>query len=357
MRGALACLVLCLCACDATPTAPTARFWTAREYIARYDAGLDFGGWTPAQLIVKPGEPLRFVAGKQRADAWGLTVFPGVSDGQPMPFVILDTWKDHPEPWVQPVWVPGGTAPNVFPVDVGSTFYSPWWRKYEMSFPQVTSQTFESAREVLDSKATFTERQLILCPFVPEHVGGAGAPELLDPMTLARVTVPEAKEGYVDGHEIHYLNFGDDLAPFHEQRLESAQAFFFVASLGEPPLPVAAVLPDDALHHGWLDRVDVALPVGAQPYVPRGRPELRALLSPFFPQLPVPPEGAPEAPAYTLRLARDPTCFSAADFPAACDWLDTPARLAQLPAASRLEQPVQLTIGVVPPEAVDGGAP
>lgn len=89
------------------PTGLEAKVWTVREFQARRETKTPiFGGWRPSDLLVQKGATMPFSTAAQREDAIGLTVFPGVSDGQPLGFVITDIWQDHPEPWVQPVLHP-----------------------------------------------------------------------------------------------------------------------------------------------------------------------------------------------------------------------------------------------------------
>ncbi len=54
---------------------------------------------------------------------------------------------------------------------------------------------------------------------------------------------------------------------------------------------------------------------------------------------------------YALRVATNPACFDAVDFPISCDWLDSPPRLLQLTPDQRIARPVQLTLGVAIPGA------
>lgn len=353
-------VVLSSSGCNQGPTGPVAKFWTARDYLSKNGTGVDFGGWRPSQLLTMEGQPLTFIEGTQ-AKGHGLTVFPGVSDGQSVPFVITDVWSNHPQPWVQPVWNPPSASAggfNIFPVGVDSTFYSPWWLLDVVATKQVEADVYRSARDILNAEATHTPGPLILCPFMPDAVGLANASVgPVDPSSRTPLANVGLNPGWVEGTKVSYMVFGTDLTPFENQSLSAFNAYFFVTVASDPanggadkPLPVSAVLPSDPYHHGWVQRVDVLVPTGAEPYVPQSRPELRALISAHFPDLTVP---AQDEPAFVLRLATNPACFTATDFPAGCDWLDSVARIEQLPVASRIERPVQLTLGML--HNLDGG--
>lgn len=341
---------------------PTAKKWTARDFLQKQGAHPDggFGGWMADELLALEGAPLRFQPGMQTGGP-GLTLFPGISEGNPVAFVITDIWQDHPQPWVQPVWIPldesTGTKPpdvrNVFPVDVDSTFYSPFWRAEWILTPGLTPATYQSARDILSSKRDLRAGTVILCPLVPEGTlfanDGTGPKEpatltTLRPEDLATKTTP----GLVDGVVVNYLDFGLDRVPSADngQRLVDAEAYFFVSAAGERPLPVAAVLPDEPLRHSLVRRIDVVLPLGAGPFVPLDRPELKRLLEA---RGLVVDDVDPALNAFTnktLHVAMNRACFTPSGF-ADCKWLDTREAIAALPGTRRIEQPVQLAIGVV----------
>ena len=370
--GVRAVALLLLAACNSGPAKPTAERWSVKQMATPDDPTEDFGGWLPGELLVKSGQPLFFNAQQSQKGDAGLTLFPAVANGKAAAFVITDVWQNWPTPWVQPVWIPRDEAGrpldgvvNVFPVGDESTFYSPFWRAEELLTKDLTDSTYRSARDVLSAKPTYREGSVIFCPLVPEGTtfadDGTGAK---DPMTQTLATLKpapplvhpgwlprELSHGWVDGLKVSYLDFGLDHALADGQTLSAAKAWFFVRQAGDKPLPLAAVLPDDALRHALVQRVDVVLPAGAAPFVPSNRPELRTLLAGKDPLLTVPAvDPALDAfTQFTLRVAVNPSCFTAPTFPATCDWLDSPARIAALPSSSKLEQPVQLGIGVVLP--------
>lgn len=361
-----------LAACAPSADVPDAKFWTVANFITARAKNPDFGGFFPKDLVVPRGEPLVFFPGTQ-SEGPGLTLFPAVAEGKAASFVITEIWANWPDPWVQPVYLPRDEAGRpvegartVFPVDVASTFYSPFWRAEELLTPNLGENTYRSARDVLNAP-TGTQRRsgaIVFCPIVPAETrfadDGTGTK---DPMTRTlatpRPTPPAVHPGWlpgvpsdawVEGKPVSYFDFGADHAPSDGQVVFDAPAYFFVKAQGGAPLPVAAVLPDEPVRHAFVRRFDVSLPPGALPFIPPNRPELRALL--LAKGLEVPPltNAALDAfPQYTLRVAVDPACFDAATFPAGCDWLDTPARVLRLPSNTVVKREVQLGIGVVLP--------
>jgi hypothetical protein len=350
---------LLLTGCGVAPAADTLpKVWTAKDFLERHEQAVDFGGWTPSQLLVTEGQALPFASGTHRGGP-ALVLFPGVSEGESAPFVITDVWRGHAQPWVQPVWGPVDAdghpvenVRNVFPVDVGASFYSPFWQLIVLPTPGLTPTTYRRAREVLNARVEKKLGPLVLCPFVPPEVGvqdeGMGP---IDPATGATLKPVGSSPGLVESelHEVHdiaYLNFGIDRAPWKGQSLEEALAYFFVRAPDEPPLPVAAVLPARPLQHALVRRVDVVLPAGSGVYVPSTRPELRALMERL--QVPAPLPRVDQNP-FTLRVALNRECFAAADFPETCQWLDSAQKVQALLGASRKVRPIQLTVGVLVP--------
>ncbi|MBL8923676.1 MAG: hypothetical protein JNJ54_32780 [Myxococcaceae bacterium] len=323
-------------ACQPAP-GPAAKVWTPREYFAKRTVTEPvFGGWAPADLLVEAGQRIPFST-RTQAMGEGLTVFPGVSAGRAVGFVITDIWQDHPDPWVQPVWMPAtpGTPPvrrrdvnTIFPVGLDSTFYSPWWRAQLVPVSDEDAATLTSARAVLRHESAFVDGPLVLCPIISPstvRVAADGTGATRHPLTGALLVSPEPSTAWVEGVETPYLSFGPGLAPLEGQLVAEAELFVFTQ--GGAALPVAAVLPDDARGRAFLRRVEVPLPEGAAVFVPSNRPDLAARLGPLAPTVSPALDSFPE---YALRVARKPDCFQAG-FPASCDWLDSPAKLRTLP--------------------------
>lgn len=352
MKTTASVLLLVMVACAPAP-APTAKVWTPREFFGkRAETKPIFGGWAPAQLLVTEGQPIPFTT-RVQGPFEGLPVFPGVSDGRAVGFVITDVWQDHPEPWVQPVYVPASMpadgAPrergvsSVFPVGLDSTFYSPWWRMEFVPLDDTEATSLSSSKQVLERKTARTMGPLVLCPIVPRSsfdVAAEVATKPLHPLTGVALAGPEQKSAFVDGEPVQYLGFGPGRAPFEGQRLVESDVFVFVKDGAS--LPVAAVMPAVARAHGFLRRVDVEVPNGAAFFVPSNRPDLRAPLGELAPPVAA---SLDQFQAYALRLAKDPACFSSPSFPSACDWLDSHETVRGLPFATRRD--VQLTAAVL----------
>lgn len=343
MTRALVVAALVLTSCTASPTSADAKFWPAADFFNKNAAEVSFGGWLPAELVVKEGAPLTFHDGAQQGGA-GFTIFPGVAEGESAPFFITEVWQQWPEPWVQPVWAPGKPLSNVFSVDVDSTFYSPFWRIEWLQ--DVTTQP-RGGRDAL--KYPSTPGPLVLCPIVPEGIrfanDGTGEkdPATLDALPQLGPTLQLAR-GFVEGHDITYFDFGPNrfISP-EAQRVEDARGYFFVDGEGKN-LPIAAVLPADPKRHPLIERVNVKLPATGGVYVPSSRTALRAKLGDLAP---LPSAANDGVSRLTMRAVVDVACFQAADFPAGCQWLDRSSAVEALTVTLLDVRPVYVTV-VVP---------
>lgn len=344
MTRALLAVTVAVCGCSGPAGAP-AKVWTPREFVKAADS-LDFGGWTAGELAVAQGERLPFSTDVQGAND-GLPVRPGVSEGRAVAYVITDVWRDHPEPWIQPVWhLATETTPavrrdgfiSVFPVDLDSTFYSPWWAQALVRVPDGVPQ-LTSARELLVYPTEKTG-MLVLCTLVdPPTIGVASSDGTArHPLTGRRVWSPGVAEAFVEGSRVHYLDFGGERSPFAGQQLTEAELFVFVHD--GAPVQAASVLPPDAEHHAFVRRVEVTLPSSARVFVPSNRSDLREALGNLAGAAVPALDGFTE---YALRVAKSDACFTVTDFPNGCEWLDSQAKVrAALPAASFHVTTVQL---------------
>jgi hypothetical protein len=362
-----------LAACAPSGDVPDAKFWAVEDFVAARARNPDFGGFFPKDLVVPEGEPLRFVPGMQAAGQ-GLTLFPAVAgQGRPAAFVITDIWANWPDPWVQPVYLPRDEAGRpvegaltVFPVDVASTFYSPFWRMEELLTPNLTDTTYRSARDALNAPAGTVQRSgsIVFCPIVTADTGfaddGSGtvmpitrAPAVLQPVPpqVHRGWLPRSSnQAWVDAQPVTYFDFGGDHAPSDGQRVFEAPLHFFVKAAGGAPLPLAAVLPEDPVRHAFVRRHDVVLPAGAAVFVPPSRADLRPLLEEKGVTAPVLTDVAYDAFVdRALQVAANGTCLDDPTTVPTCDWLDSPARLAALPSNTVTRTEVLLGIGVVMP--------
>jgi len=351
--------------CAVTACAPAelekAEVWTVANALARKNVNADFGGWAPGRLVVQPGERLPF-ENAQQPGVPGIVIQPGVADGVSAPFVITEVWRNHPTPWVQPVWSPrdpNGPTPlgvrNVFSVDVDSSFYSPFWQLELLVTEGLTETTFRSAREALGSSPERQPGPLVYCPVVPlkfadpsmrsVFASSIGGPR--DPITLRPVPQMAASLAWSETRSIGYLDFGAGRFEQVGQLPEPARAYFFVKRPGDPVLPVASVLPSSPKAHSFLQRVDVQWPDGAAVYVPSSRPELREVLVALdVPVARLAPanDGVPER---ALQVVLNRACLETGAI-ADCVWLDSVKAIVDANLMT-VEQPVQIAAGVVSP--------
>lgn len=345
---------LCLGAC-APAEAEKAERWTIANALKPKSATADFGGWTPARLAVNGGDPLPFGEGNQFGSP-GVVIQPGVADGVATPFIITEVWRNHPTPWVEPVWAPRDAAgqpvldvKNVFSVNVDSSFYSPFWRLEYLLKDGVTPETFRSARDSLATSADITRRPgpLVLCPVVVESAAlGATSSGPRDPATGATLAPLPLSTSWHEGEKLWYFDFGPGRFDERDQLPVVERAYFFVKLAGQPVLPVASVLPSNPKLHGFVQRVDVRLPPKAAVYVPSSRPELLTVMMNADVPVAQLAAGNDGVTARTLQVVLDKACLETGAI-ADCTWLDSVAAIERA-ALPTFEQPVTLTVGVLP---------
>jgi hypothetical protein len=242
--------------------------------------------------------------------------------------------------------------PNIFPMGLDSTFYSPWWVAQLVQVPDAQVDALQDARSVL-LHTVLPPGPLVLCPIIePVSVTIASvspdeAPR--HPLTRRPLERPGKASALVNGDPVTYLDFKAGRAPFDGQRLIESDLFVFVRA--GKALPVAAVWPSNAFGNGFLRRVEIELPDGAAVFVPSNRPDLRAGLGALAPDVDASLDRFPE---YGLRVVRNPACFSMlSTFPRACEWLDTQDVIRRVvPVENIGRKQVQLTAAVlreVPP--------
>lgn len=363
-----------LAACVSNPGEP-AKLWTAREFVKSAPAKTDFGGWPADLLVTAEGGAIPFRRPPFKADAdlqpsgAGLTVFPAFSAGEVAAFTITDIWYEHPTPWVQPVWAvlnssgvrPAGVdgrprIPNIFPVGVDSTFYSPYWRTEGLVLvaadePDFPDDRITSAKDVLDFGTPLQRGAIVYCPIVPSEVTIAGGATPVHPFTGAPLRVRTHLRAWVDDVEVKYLGFGEGrVSTDTAGELVEAPLYVFVHAAGEPLLPLPAVMPDDAVGSSLVRRTDVVVPANAKIFVPAGNDALRAHVESLGLAAPAPSAQIADdvARAYTLRIATNASCFGdAANFPAGCSWLDSAAKVKALGEGAVAKSDTQLAIATL----------
>lgn len=285
-------LVLLFIGC-APSTEPPARFWSSFEFAANASQDKDFGGISSRKLAVTSGERIPWRAqpfepeDSRQGDGVGLPLWPAFAEGQTASMVITEIWRDHPTPWVQPVYQFAGRSDlkGIFPVGVKSTFYTPYWRAYFATVPESTSdETFKSAVSLLDSKAPLQKSVMVVCPIVPRDMVLAvpsGAPGPVRPLSGEAVTQLQQSEAWVDDALVWYLGIGFDRQTVTENELPVETPLYFfvpVPGAGKEGFSLPPILPNEPMRHSLHRRYEVAIPATAGAFVSADRPELAGLL-------------------------------------------------------------------------------
>jgi hypothetical protein len=232
---------------------------------------------------------------------------------------------------------------TVFPVDVGGSFYSPFWQAsvYRNDGAQLTN-----SKQVLDTQA-LTFGDLIVCPIVPAQTTVAAE----HPWTGRALVQPALKDAYVDDHLVKYLAFGLDRVRGAVDRVNEAKVYVFVGADGQS-LGLPEVLEDDVLHRSFARRYEVHLPATAKAFWPSGynprtlgREADWQTLGPRDPSL-----VGPSTRPYLLRVASNGECLTAdAGFPSSCHWLDSISAVdTALPPSAIVRTEVTATATLLP---------
>jgi hypothetical protein len=231
----------------------------------------------------------------------------------------------------------------VFPVDVGGSFYSPFWQAsvYRNDGAQLTN-----SKQVLDTQA-LTFGDLIVCPIVPPQTTVVS----VHPWTGRTLKTPALKDAYVDDHQVKYLAFGLDRVRGTVDRVDEAKVYVFVGADGQS-LGLPEVLEDDVLHRSFARRYEVHLPATAKAFWPSalaprslGREAAAGVLGPADPSV----DGV-STRQYLLRVATNGECLTAdAGFPASCHWLDSVSAIdAALPPSAIVRTEVTVSATLLP---------
>jgi hypothetical protein len=232
-----------------------------------------------------------------------------------------------------------GTS-SIFPLDVDSSFYSPFWRGTYVLAPDATPETYTSARAVLDAKLPTQEGGVLYCPIAPEGGGlavGQGELGPVHPWVLASDVGRDGaaplsirsvghRSAWVEGHEVSYLGVGANYVEASDQLPEESTLYTFVAPAadGAPALlPIPAVLPPEPFRSAFVRRTDVLLPQEAAVFVPADRAALATALASAGVKV-VSPEVDPSTARLRLgSVIADTTCLSADAGLDGCAFLDS----------------------------------
>ena len=327
-------------------TTPPAKVWTTREFVANAKNDKDFGQISTRLLAVAEGDPIPWrskpfaVDDAIQAKGPALPLWPAFAEGRTATVLITEIWRDHPTPWVQPVYQfvtedgkPATDFRGVFAVGVDSTFYTPYWRAELATVPSsATGDTFTSVTSILDARLAVRASVMVVCPIVPREVFVATADSDLSPvrpLSGEPVDAPGRAEAWVDGKVVTYLGVGFDRQTVtDDERPVETPIYFFTKSpgAGGKGFTLPPILPDAPARHSLHRRYDIGLPANAGVFVSANREALRARLKSEGATVPEVDAAIPEAVAkrYLLRVASDTSCFSsAALFPSGCTWLDS----------------------------------
>lgn len=373
MRALAAGLALLLLACAPQP-APAAKRWTAKELLAGAPAHKNFGGFDAATLAVPDGAPLPFRGPPYDAqpvlNAAGpaLAVLPAFAAGQTASYAVSEIWQSQPDPWVEPVYLQVSAydannptaarisgSHNVFPVGPKSSFYTPFWQLVVSELDAAAAGTgYQSASEVLRGAKSLHDGPTVLCPIV-DGVGGlavgAGEGVPLRPLSLLALHAAAGSQGWVDGALVNYLLLGlDRFTVLPQANVQEVPMYVFVQQAADgtrTPLPLPAVLSDDAFHESLARRHEVVLGGTMAVFVPAGLEDLRTALLAAGVSAPH-PDAVPAdfAREHLLRVTADGACFTAPGGPASCAWLDSQAAL-EAARATVVRTEVVLTVATL----------
>ena len=327
--------------------------WPTPELLAGAEELEDYGGFPPGFFVTLAGKTMPFRGPAYEsppalAERDGWSVLPAFAGGQPAAYVVSEVWASHPDPWIQPLYIPvtklnppqaqligGKPPPNTVGVGVQSTFYSPYWEAiFSTTREPVPAEGLPDVRAVLAAATDSVELGIKpLCPLTPFPFGFAATSQGPSrPLSGAAIPPRFAVPTRVDGATSAYVDFGPD-----RYRAKPGGAviptriFFFTRLVAGAPslLEIPAILSEDAVRSAYARRFDIDLSDSAV-FVPAGSKwdEVRARL------------GAPAADpgidpvlaaTFALRVAKTSSCFGAAsDFPAGCEWLDSEAAIDRL---------------------------
>jgi hypothetical protein len=292
-----------------------------------------------------------------------LKIIPAFSEGQPAAYVMPEIWSRYDEVWVQPWYVlvtawdanspsanrvktaDGTNAPPVFDVGPRSRFYSPLWLTYYAVLPAgEDAASYTSAQKIFDEHMEVHAGVAWTYSVRPDDVGlGDGTPVHPYLQTPVASFLSAAPTSWVDDERMGYFNEGSnnfkygagwvvDEVPLYELARRGPDGAPEplgaprVMGTGPPFARAPADAPNGRPRFGAYSRIYLAVaPATAAAFDPDAAPDAAALLTAQG----INPEtyrGRVAANATKIANA-DVACFAAPDFPAACSWLDSQARI------------------------------
>jgi hypothetical protein len=291
-----------------------------------------------------------------------LRIIPAFSEGEPAAYVMPEIWSGFDEVWVQPWYVlvtawdaqspnqnraktaDGMNAPPVFDVGPHSLFYSPLWLTTYAVLPagaEVASYT--SAERIFNDGLALHAGAPWTLSVRPDDVGLGAAPVHPFLQTPVAGFLSASPTSWVDGERIAYFDEGRNNFSYRTGWVVEETPLYTLARrgpdgapqpLGAPRVmgsgPPFARLPADAPNgrprFGAYSRIYLAVaPATAAAFDPGASPDAAAILTAQG----IDPEayrGRIAANA-TMVASADVACFAAPDFPSACTWLDSQARI------------------------------
>jgi len=170
------------------------------------------------------------------------------TEGYRSAYRTTEVWTGFDEVWVQPVYVaitgftkgkpdlltdPNNPDPSkqawspIFSVGPDSAFYSPFWQTIYFQVPVGTDpEKYKSARQVLDAGVPLMQGPAHTMAIVP----GENIVPAPSPFDVQMVGGPTAtSEGYLDGHDVRYLDFGKNTFTWNDDLdVEETPLFMFV---------------------------------------------------------------------------------------------------------------------------------
>jgi hypothetical protein len=231
--------LMALGACSQAPSPAAAKLSTLFDVQALYA-----GGAPPTEALAPDdglpgGVPIGNITTGAAVSPAGpvLTIRSGLADGYGVTYATTEVWSSYAQVWMQPAYVPitgwaNGVPQKVvdglnawhpiFSVGPQSGFYSPFWQIVYVTVPAgTTTDTFTSARQILQSGYPLSPSQGQTMPLVPDGTTGGGKPG----------------SGYLDGAAISFLNFGTATFTWNDTNVVGEVPIYYLSLIGADGAP------------------------------------------------------------------------------------------------------------------------